>query len=95
MERPKPGSAIGSLQTSKSIEIHTPISCAIQVTDGSTTVQGIGRSDDGSDDSIESAAIAEKVVLKVIGRYEAIKPKSVQVVLKSDEEPQKFIFSRL
>lgn len=64
-----PGPAIGRLQPPKpATSRHSP-SCAIQVSDGSASVNGTGRTDDGSDDSIASSAIAERAVLKGIGRF--------------------------
>lgn len=76
------------------ITISSGPSCAIIVSDGNVSVQGTGRCDDGSDETIASPRIAEKAVLKGIGRFEAITPVTVQVALSSSADPETFTFSR-
>ena len=72
---------------------HIP-SCNITVSDGNAWLDSQGRCDDGSDDSIVSPALAEKAVIRGIGKITAIKPVYLQVALKDGEEAQKFSFSR-
>lgn len=45
-------------------------SCPFVASDGIASLNGSARCDDGSDDSIASAAVAKSAVLKGIGRFE-------------------------
>lgn len=83
----------GRLQQNK-VTVSSGPSCSIIISDGNVSVQGTGRCDDGSDETIASPSIAEKAVLKGIGRFEAITPVSIQVALTSSTEPETFTFSR-
>lgn len=57
-------------------------------------MNGTGRCDNGSDDSIASAFVSHATVLKGIDRLEAIEPVTIQVALSSSEQPEHFVFSR-
>lgn len=83
----------GRLQHNKIAFTSTP-SCPITISDGNVSVKGTGRCDDGSDETIASPQIAEKAVLKGIGRFEAITPVKIQVALTTSAEPELFTFSR-
>lgn len=50
---------------------------------------------DGSDNSIASPKMTNDAVMKGIGRFEAIKPMSIQSTLTSADQPEAFNFSRL
>lgn len=54
----------------------------------------VGRSNDGSDDSIASPRVAEASVLKGIGRMKSIDPVTVQMSLQQSDAVQYFIFFR-
>lgn len=84
----------GRLQTS-AIDFPNSPSCPIVVSDGTTSLNGTGRCDDGSDDSIASPTIAQDAVLKGIGRLEAITPVAIQVALTASDKPESFTFSRV
>lgn len=70
-------------------------SCPIVVSDGLATLRGHGRCDDGSDESISSPQLAQKAVVKGIGKMAAISPVTIQVALKESDTPASFTFSRL
>ena len=69
-------------------------SCSVTVSDGKTSLEGTGRCDDRSDDSIVSPSLAEKAALSGIGKITAIKTTHLSVALKLNTEPQSFAFSR-
>lgn len=69
-------------------------SCPIEVRDGPVTHAGMGRCDDGSDESIVSPTLAQAAVVKGIGRMTAIAPIKIQVALKETGNPATFSFSR-
>ena len=77
----------------KLAQVDTP-SCPISVSDGTNSLDAQGRCDDGSDDSIVSANLAERAAIMGIGKTSAIKPVRLCVALKSEEEAQTFSFSR-
>eukprot|EP00737_Agarophyton_chilense_P004416 gb/GEZJ01005548.1/.p1 GENE.gb/GEZJ01005548.1/~~gb/GEZJ01005548.1/.p1 ORF type:complete len:277 (+),score=18.39 gb/GEZJ01005548.1/:1081-1911(+) len=77
-----------------SSNLKNPPSCLITVSDGMTSLNGTGRCDDCSDDSIVSPNLAKKAALKGIGRLSAIKTTHLSVALKSGTETQIFAFSR-
>lgn len=59
------------------------------VTDGRSSLNGSGPSDDGRDELIASGALAEAAVVKVICGMEAIYPVSIQVALASTSKSNK------
>lgn len=65
----------------------------VTVADGDTTITALGRTDDGSDESIHSSKFAESAVLKEIGEMSQIKAANLQVGLKNAEAAQSFSFS--
>lgn len=70
------------------------LSCKITISDGQVSLIPNGRCDDGSDDSIVSAKLAQRAAIKGIYKIEAIKWVRLQVALKAGDEAQQFIFSR-
>lgn len=60
-----------------------------------TLLNGTGRCDDESDDSIASPKLAQPAVLKCIGRFEAIAPVNIRVTLTFKKEAETFNFSRV
>lgn len=75
--------------------MYGPPSRSIIVSDGSASLKGTVRCDDGSDDSIAPPKVANEAVLKGIERFETIIPVSIQLALTSTEQPEAFTFSRL
>lgn len=55
---------------------------------------GVGRCDNGSDESIAYPSFAQATVLKGIGQMSAIAPVKIQVTLKDPETLPTFTFSR-
>lgn len=70
-------------------------SCPITVPDQSATLNETGSCEDGSDDNLILLYLAEAAVVKKIGRFQEIKPVSVQVALAIDTKTQTFNFSRV
>lgn len=69
-------------------------SCIMTVSDSKASVDVTGRRDDGSDEIIASTVLAERAVIKGIGKIEAIDPISLEVALtKKDEQPKLYTFS--
>ena len=69
-------------------------SCRMTVQDVRTTLDVVGRCDDGSDETLASKELAEKAVLKGIGKLEAIETVHLRVALTRKEETAGFAFSR-
>lgn len=65
----------------------------IRVKDGGEFVHTVGRTDDGSDESIMSARLAKRVVLNGICKMTKIERPSLQVALKEDYKAKAFSFS--
>lgn len=68
--------------------------CDVTVADVLTSLETIGRSDDGSDDSVVSPKLAEAAVGQGIGRMKKIDPAKLQVALRKEDKPGVFSFSR-
>lgn len=77
------------------ISAHTSPSCPVEVFDGPACHTGVGRCDDGSDETIASPSMAQAAVLKGIGRMTSIAPVRIQVALRDSGEPAAFTFSRV
>lgn len=58
------------------------------------SISANGRADDGADERIVSARIADEAVTNGIGRIKKIKPVTMQVSLKVGSDAEKFTFSR-
>ena len=70
-------------------------SCIMTVTDLKSTLDFIGRCDDGSDENLATPPVAERAALKGIGEIQAIDTVRLQVALsQKDEEPRMYAFSR-
>ena len=81
---------------SQQVKSSESASCPITVFDGQVSVSISGRCDDGSDDSIVSARVAEQAAIKGIGKISTIEPVRLQVALKTgkNDKAQTFRFSR-
>lgn len=66
----------------------------VQFQDGNESLWANGRADDGYDESIITARIAEHAVLNGVGKIKKITPISLQVALKSGSEAESFTFTR-
>lgn len=62
--------------------------------DGSESMTESGRADEGSDETIISARIAESATFNGIGKMAKITPVTLQVALKQEAEAERFSFSR-
>ena len=70
-------------------------SCITTVPESKSSVDVTGRCDDGSDENIASPILAERAVLKGIGKFEMIDTVNLEVALtKTDEQVKKYAFSR-
>lgn len=88
---------IGRLPYQKSLNHTVSFSspaCPITLLEGLSSVNGTGRCDDGSDDSLVSPRLVEQAALKGIGKLTAIEPIGIRVALKQGEDVQGFSFSR-
>lgn len=68
--------------------------CTMTLCDGTTTMDAVGRCDDGSDDSLASPRVAEAAALKGIGKLTSIDPVTIEVALRQGKNTQSFTFSR-
>lgn len=67
----------------------------VKISNGKKYLTARGRTDDGSDESVVSPKLAKRAVLDGFGRFQRIKPISLQVALKNDGDSQKFTFYKL
>ena len=68
--------------------------CNVTLKDDDALIHCNGRCDDGSDESIVSSILAEKAVLKGIGRLRKVKPIQVRVAIKTGDKAQLFTATR-
>ena len=69
-------------------------SCRMTVQDIRTSLDIIGRCDDGSDETLASKEVAEKATLQGIGKLESIETVRLEVALKKEGQKATFPFSR-
>lgn len=72
----------------------TTPSFTVTIQDGREMMEATARADDGSDESIVSAKLAEKAVLNGIGKISKIDPIKIQVALKANDDAKSFRFTR-
>lgn len=68
--------------------------CHIKISDGQASIDCFGRCDDESDVSFVSPELAERAVVRRIGKMKGIRPVKLSVALKSGMDPETFSFSR-
>lgn len=72
----------------------TLFSFSVTFQDGEERLTITGRADGGSDESIVSAQVAERAVIKRVGKTRMINPITLRVALRTDMDAQKFTFLR-
>ena len=62
--------------------------------DGRESIDAIGRTDDGSYETILSSSFAERAVVNGIGKFTKTDTVKLQVALKNDDDAKQFTFSK-
>lgn len=94
MDQKKPNYKTGRLLDDLHSSKNLPSSRKVALTDEKNNVEAIGRSDDGSDDTLVSHYVAKSAAIKVIGKLTAVSPVTVKVDMQKGDECQSFEFFR-